>query len=317
MSNPAVLLLLILGVSGSAAEPNDAPGVRRLVCVGRVEPVGGEVEVSAQMSGTLVSVRVKEGDWVTTGTILAEMDAPREKAALDLAVAKRTRVKAGNGKEEIAAADAAREAVAANLEFAEAQYQRAIKLLEQHVVAEEVLDEWRQRAAALRKQLATATKQAEAVKRGPLPEEILLAEAEVENARASHELRLVRAQTDGAILHLHRHAGDFVTVFQATPILRMADTKHLRVRVEVNEQEAHRAKAGLGGEFTVFGVKEVGGRLVMQTVLPSFAPRRLFEPDSTARMDTRTLNVLCEIQGPLPSIHSGQRIVAKFPLPEK
>lgn len=150
------------------------------------------------------------------------------------------------------------------------------------------------------------------MRRGPLPEEVTLAEAEVTAARASHDLRLVRAQADGAVLHLHRHTGDFVTVFQPTPILRMADTRRLRVRVEVNEQEAHRAKEGLAGEFTVFGVKEVSGRLVMRTVLPAFAPRRLFEPDSTARMDTRTLNVLCEIQGSLPPIHSGQRVVATF-----
>ena len=105
-----------------------------------------------------------------------------------------------------------------------------------------------------------------------------------------------------------------MTVFQPAPVLRMADTKRLRVRIEVNEQEAHRAKEGLVGEFTVFGVREVGGRLVMRTVLPSFAPRRLFEPDSTARMDTRTLNVLCEIQGAASPIFSGQRVMATFPV---
>ena len=129
-----------------------------------------------------------------------------------------------------------------------------------------------------------------------------------------YELRIVRAQSDGAILHLYRHAGDYVTVFQPAPVLRMADTKRLRVRIEVNEQEAHRAKEGLVGEFTVFGVREVGGRLVMRTVLPSFAPCRLFEPDSTARMDTRTLNVLCEIQGAASPIFSGQRVMATFPV---
>lgn len=317
MINCLLLPLLILAVAATAAEPNSATAARKLVCVGRVEPVDGEVEVSAQMSGTLIAVRVREGEWVTNGTVLAEVAAPREKAALDLAVAKLERVKAGNGKEEIAASEAARDAVAAELEFAEAEYQRAIKLREQQIVAEDILDERRQRATTLRKQLTTATKQAEAMKRGPLPEEIALAEAEVAATRAVHELRLVRAQTDGAILHLYRHTGDFVTMFQPTPILRMADTKRLRVRVEVNEQEAHRARSGLAGEFTVFGVKEMSGRLVMKTVLPSFAPRRLFEPDSTARMDTRTLNILCEMQGALPPIHSGQRVMATFPLTDK
>ena len=88
--------------------------------------------------------------------------------------------------------------------------------------------------------------------------------------------------------------------------LRVADSKRLRERVEVNEQEAHRVKEGMPGEFTVFGVKEVGGGLMMKMVLASFASGWLFEPDSTARMATRILNVLCEFRGSLPPVFSGQ-----------
>jgi HlyD family secretion protein len=317
MNNKILFLLFAFAIAVAAAEPNPAPDIQKLVCVGRVEPVDGEVEVSAQMSGTLIAVRVKEGDWVTNGAVLTEVDAPREKAALGLALAKLARVKAGNGAEEIAASEAARDTVADELELADAEYQRAVKLHDQRAESEEYFEERRQRASALREQLASVTKQAEAMKRGPIPEEIHLAEAEVTAARASYEIRLVRAKTDGAILNLYRHTGDFVTVYQPSPILRMADTRRLRVRVEVNEQEAHRVEQGMVGEFTVFGVKEVGEKLIMKTVLPSFAPRRLFEPDSTARMDTRTLNVLCEFLSNAPPVFSGQRVVATFSLPSK
>ncbi len=34
-------------------------------------------------------------------------------------------------------------------------------------------------------------------------------------------------------------------------------------------------------------------------------------------MDMRTLNVLCEIEGAQPNIHSGQRIIATFQLTDK
>src|ERR1019366_9314302 len=67
-------------LSIGAAEAGKA-GHSKVICVGRVEPVDGEVELSAQMSGTLIAVLVKEGDWVTNGMILAEVDARREKAA--------------------------------------------------------------------------------------------------------------------------------------------------------------------------------------------------------------------------------------------
>ena len=306
-----ILMVAFGSVLGAEAAEVAKPGSSKIICVGRIEPVNGEVELSAQMSGTLTAVLVKEGDWVTNGTVLAEVDARREKAAVDLAVAKLARVKAGNGKEEIAAAEANREAVAAELAFAESEYQRATKLRKELVFAEDELDKRRQRAATLRKQVASADKQVEALKRGPLPEDVALAEAEAGAARTVYELRLVRAVSDGSVLQLYRHAGDVVSVNFPTAILRMANTRRLRARVEVNEQDVYRIKEGIEGEFTTFGASKAGGRLVVKTILPSFAPRRLFEPDSTARMDTRTLQVLGEVIGDA-LVFSGQRVTVTF-----
>jgi HlyD family secretion protein len=307
-----VMLLIVCSAAFAAwGADADKPVVSRLVCVGRVEPVDGELEVCAQMSGTMTAVSVKEGDWVTNGTILAEVDAPREKAALDLALAQLGRVKAGNGKEEIAAAEANRDAIAAELAFAESELQRAVKLRETQVVAEDELEKKRQEADTLRKQLTAAEKQAEALKRGPLPEDIALAEAEVASAQAAYDLRLVRAESDGFVLQLERHAGDFVAVNFPTPILRMANTRRLQVRLEINELDVYRVKTGMKGEFTTFGTDRPGGQLVVKTILPAFAPRRLFEPDSTVRMDTRTLQVLCEIAAD-SQVYAGQRLTATF-----
>ena len=307
-------MVVLMCVSTFAVWGVDAnkPVASRLVCVGRVEPVDGDMEVCAQMSGTLTAVFVKEGDWVTNGTVLAEVDARREKAALDLALAKLARVKAGNGKEEIDAAEASRDAIAAELAFAESELQRAVKLSENKVLAEYELERKRQEADTLRKQMFSAEKQAEALKRGPLPEDIALAEAEVASAQAVYDLRLVRAESDGVILELQRHGGDFVAVNFPTPILRMANMRRLQVRIEVNEQDVYRVKAGMKGEFTTFGADQSSGQLVVvKTILPAFAPRRLFEPDSTARMDTRTLIVLCEIAADA-HVYAGQRLTATF-----
>jgi HlyD family secretion protein len=307
------LLLLIVCSAAFSVWGADAtkPMSGRLVCVGRVEPVGGELEVCAQMSGTLTAVFVKEGDWVTNGTVLAEVDAPREKAALDLALAQLGRVKAGNGKEEIAAAEASRDAIAAELAFAESELQRAMKLRETAIVAVDELERKRQEADTLRKKMIAAEKQAEALKRGPLPEDIALAEAEVASAQAAYDLRQVRAETDGVILELKRHSGDFVAVNFPTTILRMANTRLLQVRLEINELDVYQIKAGMKGEFTTFGADQSGGKLAVKTILPAFAPRRLFEPDSTVRMDTRTLQVLCEIADDA-KVYAGQRLTATF-----
>jgi hypothetical protein len=91
----------------------------------------------------------------------------------------------------------------------------------------------------------------------------------------------------------------------------MANTRRLRARVEVNEQDVYRLKVGMAGELTTFGASKTGGRLVVKTILPSFAPRRLFEPDSKARMDTRTLQLLSEVPEDA-AVYSGQRVTVTF-----
>ena len=86
--------------------------------------------------------------------------------------------------------------------------------------------------------------------------------------------------------------------------------------IEVNEQEVYRLKPGMSGDFTTYGERKSNGNLRVVTLLPAFAPRRLFEPDSTARMDTRTLQALCEILDGTAQVYAGQRIMATFALKE-
>ncbi|MCW5553926.1 MAG: efflux RND transporter periplasmic adaptor subunit [Verrucomicrobiae bacterium] len=283
-----------------------------LVCVGRVEPVDGEVDVSAQMAGTLVSVSVKEGERVEAGALLATVDARREKAQLELAEARLARVRAGFGAEEIAATAAQRDALAAELVFAESELARARKLKTERVLSDDVLEARQQRVDSLKKQVVSLQKQLEAMQRGPLPEEVAVARAEVAVARANHELHEVRAPFAGTILQLHRRAGDQVLLNYPTPILRMADTERLQVRVEVHEADVYRIRVGAEGSFTALGAPGETGRLRVRMILPAFGPKRLFDPDTSARIDTRTLQVLCEIVQAQQPTYSGQRVSVRF-----
>ncbi len=292
------------------ASADDVP--QFIVCVGRVEPVDGEVDVSAQMVGTLVSVPVKEGQLVDAGALLAMVDARREKAQLVLDEARLARVQAGFGAEEIAATAAQRDALSAELVFAESELERASKLKTERVVSDDVLEARQQRVDSLKKKVTSLQKQLEAMQRGPLPEEVAVARAEVAAARVNYELHEVRAPFAGTILQLHRRAGDQVLLNYPTPILRMADTGRLQVRVEVNEADVYRIQLGTEGSFTVLGLQGERGRLRVQAVLPAFGPKRLFDPDTSARIDTRTLQVLCEIVEARQPIYSGQRVTVWF-----
>lgn len=304
------LTLIFLSVAFHAG----ADSLRQIVAVGRVEAVDGEIEVAAQLSGTLKVLHVREGDEVKAGTVLAEVDAPREKAALELARANLARVRVGNGKEEIAAAQAEHEAAAHELHLAQLEHERAMNLrsMSEKAIADDLLDQRREQVEILGARLRAVSMRHAALQRGPLAEDVAAAEAEVAAAGAVYDMRLVRALRSGRILHVHKHAGDFVSLNFPSPILRMADTGKLRVRLEVGETDTPFVREGLQGTFTPHGSPSHGGRLRVERVLPAFAPRRLFEPDSTARMDTRTLQVLCEITQHDAPLYLGQRVMARL-----
>jgi multidrug resistance efflux pump len=310
------------GADEQAAQPCQA------VCTGMVEATGGEIDVSAQLAGELIEVRVLEGEMVRKGQILAVLDARRQEAEITVAVAsaglakaKLKRVQAGVGEEEQQEALLAAEAVAALLKYETANCDRLRKLYETKAISLDVLELSEKQVDHLRKQMDGLRKHYESLRRGPLPEEIALARAEVteaeerlRKARVDYEYRMVYAPTGGTVLQVYRHAGDSVSIQQMTPILRMCDASRLRIRLEIDEADAPRLQPPHEGTFQVGGIADTVGRLVVTTLIPQFGPKRLFNPDTSARMDTRILAVLCEIRECSIPLHPGQRITARIPL---
>jgi hypothetical protein len=94
----------------------------------------------------------------------------------------------------------------------------------------------------------------------------------------------------------------------------MVDAGRLRIRLEVDEADVPRLKPPREGTFEVGGIADTVGRLVVTTLIPQFGPKRLFNPDTSARFDTRILAVLCEIKDCSIPLHPGQRITAHVPL---
>ncbi len=294
----------------------------RAVLLGRVEPVGGEVDVSALMTGVIESLHVIDGDEIEAGAVIARLDARREKAQVDLAAsrlelakARLARVVTGAGEEEKAALLARRKSAEADLAFSRLELERARKLRESGSEREEAVDRATLRVTALEEQVQSLGKEHEALKRGPLPQEVDVAKAEV--AAAESELKLaetvldysiVRAPFKGTVLEVHKHAGDLVAIELGTSVLRFADVTRLRVRVEVPEGEATNVEPGQTGVFAPLGIPGREGKLVLKRVIPSFGPKRLFEPDTSLRVDVRTIQALCEIEQPFEGMFSGQRV---------
>ena len=240
---------------------------RTIVCSGRVESIHGEVDVSALIAGRLEELRVTEGDTVHEGDILAVLEGGRETEELrtaeaNVAVArlKLEQVQAGNGKEEIEQAYDDMKALEARLAYETTNLDSLRRLYQKRALTSDELQRKMHEVEQMSRQRDALQKHYEAVRRGPLPEEIevargqlAVAEAQLQRARVEHDYHLIRATISGTILEIYRHAGDSVATEYPTPILRIADTSHLRIRLEVNEPDVTRLEIGQKGSFQVRG----------------------------------------------------------------
>jgi multidrug resistance efflux pump len=312
----------------TAEQPDSAAGVSspagNLVCTGRVESVRGELEIAALISGRLEEVRVTEGDRVREGDILAVLEGAREaedlriaEAGANVALFRLRRIEAGNGKEEVDQALLEQKALEARLAYEQNNLNRLRRLYQKQSLAFDELERKEREVDELTRSRDALAKRHEALRRGPVPADVELARAELAQAesrlrRARVELgyRTIRAPTSGIVVEVHRHAGDSVNTHYATPILRLADTTNLRIRLEVDEASVGGVREGLAGEFQVRGAPGQSGCLTVKSIVPTFGPKRLFNPDSSARYDSRILTVLCEPTGVRTPLYLGQRVTA-------
>jgi multidrug resistance efflux pump len=283
---------------------------------------------------------------------LATIDARREaalvavaEANLEVARAELERVLAGTGEEEIQASARALEAAGAVVEAQRARVERLRDWVERPLPARgqrpgerpansaravpayaaqprgqrPSLEEATFQLQSREKQYEAARKRHEALRRGPLPEEVQtaraavgLAEKRLDEATTNYGYRRVVAPFSGTVLKVYRHKGDSVQAGAPTPLLRIADTSQLRVRLEVDEREVGELRDGMEGEFTARGTSEPAGRVEITQKVPVFGPKRLFNPDTSARLDTRTLEMLCDVTSHQITLYPGQRITAQF-----
>jgi multidrug efflux pump subunit AcrA (membrane-fusion protein) len=297
---------------------------RKVVCSGRIESVRGEVDIAALIPGRLEEVRVTEGDAVNEGDVLAVLEGGREARELrtaeaNVAVAHRKleRVQAGNGKEEIEQAYDDMKALEARLAYETINLSGLRKLYQKRSLTSDELQRKMYEVEQMTRQRDALQKRYEAVRRGPVPEDIevargqlAVAEAQLQRAAVEHDYHLIRATISGTVLEVYRHTGDSVATAYATPILRIADTSRLRIRLEVSETDVARIETGLEGSFQVRGREDAAGKLLVKTIVPIFGPRRLFNPDTSARNDTRTVTVLCEPRDVEIPMLLGQRVTA-------
>lgn len=174
--------------------------------------------LASQMMGTILEIRVREGDRVQRGQVLAVIDDSQPRAAVDRAIA------ADNAaQQQLAAAES-------DLSLAESTFRRYQTLYERRSVSPQEFDEIknRQASALSRRDLARA-EQAQA--------KALLAQA-----HTSLDYSRIRAPFDGVVTEKKADAGTLAS--PGVPVLTVEDVRSYRLETTINENNLRYLRKG-------------------------------------------------------------------------
>jgi len=188
-----------------------------LEAVGTVRSVQSS-DLSSQMMGNIVEIRVREGDRVRRGQVLAVIDEAQPRAALDRATAAVTAA-----QQQLAAADS-------DLALAESTLKRYQTLYDRKSVSPQEFDEVkaRQQAALARREMARA--------------DHAQAKAALAQAHAALDFTRIRAPFDGTVTAKKADAGSLASLGMA--ILTIEDVRRYRLEATVTEHDFRYVRIG-------------------------------------------------------------------------
>lgn len=275
----ASLLLLLAGVGIGRFEPNQASTqIQRPTQVNplpvettqiqltktyqTVHSYTGEVvamrssEIGFERSGKLVKVLVDEGDRVTLGTSLGELDTTNLAAQRESLIAQKTQAEArlaelknGARKEQIAAAEARVRDLAKQLELEKLKSDRREYLYAEGAISKEQLDEVAFNSQALSERLTNAKSTLEELRNGTRYEQILAQQAVVEQLSAqitdleiTIDKSILKAPFTGTIAL--RYFDEGTVVEAGSPIVRLVEDSKPEVKIGVPINVASKLSSG-------------------------------------------------------------------------
>jgi HlyD family secretion protein len=204
-----------------AAAARKGPITRLVTAAGKLQ-AATEVKLSSNITGDLLSLRVKEGDLVTRGQVLGTIDARRYSA-------------------QVSQQDAARSSAAADLRSQKV----ALAQAEQELARVERLAQGGNASPAelekARNDVSSARARAEA-SQGRIEQ----AEASLREARHYYSLTTLTAPIDGVVTKREKQVGERVrgSDFSEDVIMIISTLSQMEVKVEVGEQEVVFVKEG-------------------------------------------------------------------------
>jgi HlyD family secretion protein len=309
---PLAMALATLGMISSArrqqkasASVNPVIEPAAVSALGLVEPNGGVVVVNAPYyaNGPAIvrELKVREGDWVRSGQVLAVMDSqPLQEAALrqaqarvQAAISRLAQIKAAPKSADVAALEQQRASAQASLENARIQDRRYHDLRREGLVAADAAEEKRLAVTTLERTIDEITNRIRSLSE-VRQSDVDVAQADLAAARADEELARrelattdVRAPFAGRILTLCAHAGEEVG---PRGVLELARTSEMFVIAEVYERDIGRVRVGQQAEISGEALGQpVPGRV--ERIDSSVASSEVLPSDPSAFDDQRLIKV--------------------------
>jgi HlyD family secretion protein len=287
---------------------------------GRVEPMGGEIRITAQAPGRIAEVLVGVNDKVAAGDLmvrLADEDliARVHASRADVAARKRDRdneTVAKAAQDRRAAEDSFANAER-SLALAREELDRVLKGRRNESMTDADVDKARdgvkqtsdrldQARTGLRKAMAAdapAQTRLEAVLAGGRAE-LSLAEAALERTR-------IRAPAAGSILQVYARVGETAAPSPENPLVVMGDVSALRVRAEFEERDIGKIRIGQTAivRSDAFQGKDFEGKV--SSLAQALGPSRLGQRGPRRPTDVDVLEVIIDLSG-RPALLPGMRV---------
>jgi HlyD family secretion protein len=257
------------------------------------------VNISANVSGRIVLLLVKEGETVRRGQVLAKIDSAR--------------IEAGTRQSEagLQAARAELDRAEADLEAARLSFERTRRMHESKLVSEQAMD---QAQAELKVRAAMV----EAQRR-----RILQQAAAVASDRDDLDKTTVVSPMDGVITNLQKEEGEMVIgaqSFSPTVIMTVADLSVMEVEVMVDETDIRNVTLGQAAEVRVDALEGIKIKGDVTEIGSSAIPRGVGQAPVAAAStgnQAKDFKVTVTLEDPPAALRPGLNATADITTAEK
>jgi multidrug efflux pump subunit AcrA (membrane-fusion protein) len=256
-----------------------------VAAVGLVEASTENISIGTPLAGIVAKVFVTAGQMVRAGDPLFELDARHLRA--DLSVK----------EQALAVARARADVTRARLEDLQRQLEFAEQVKDKRAISAEELT---------RRSSAVQTAAAELQEAKVL---VVAAQSQAHAVDVELERSIVRSPIDAEVLQVKLRAGEFAPAAPtSTPLVLLGRSKPLHVRVDVDEHEGWRVRAGAEGVGHLRGNADVTTPLRFVRFEPFVVPKRSLTGDSAERVDTRVLQVIYRVERDDLPLFVGQQL---------